>query len=98
MTVYLDFMTIKLYGRNQTMCQKEERQILRYCNILNYEPDISLNRIRALFCLLLIRSKEKQITVYFKSWMRGGEKRPEVLIAVYICVAFVRMFRIFYFN
>lgn len=59
-------MTIKLYGRNQTMCQKEERQILRYYNILNYEPDISLNRIRALFVINQIQ--EKQITVYFKSW------------------------------
>lgn len=48
------------------MCQKEERQILRYYYIANYEPDISLIRIRALFVINQIQ--EKQITVYFKSW------------------------------
>lgn len=73
--VYLDFMTIKLYGRNQTMCQKEERQILRYYKILNYEPDISLNRIRALIVMNQIQRETNHCLLQIMDVGEGGGRK-----------------------
>lgn len=66
------------------MCLKEERQILRYYNILNYEPDISQNRIRALFVINQIQRETNHCLLQIMD-VRGREKARSVNSSLYMC-------------
>lgn len=66
------------------MCLKEERQILRYYNILNYEPDISQNRIRALFVINQIQRETNHCLLQIMD-VRGREKAISVNSSLYMC-------------